>query len=33
MCRQGANLGFGDVRELAEQVEAMIRDGAGLGHR
>ena len=30
---QGANLGFGDVRELAEQVQAMVRDGAGLGHR
>jgi len=30
---QGANLGFGDVLELGEQVEAMVRDGAGLGHR
>jgi len=30
---QGANLGFGDVLELGEQVQAMVRDGAGLGHR
>lgn len=30
---QGANLGFGDVRELMEQVQDMVLDGAGLGHR
>jgi len=30
---QGANLGFGDVRELAERVQDMVMDGAGLGHR
>lgn len=30
---QGANLGFGDVRELTDQVQAMVLDGAGLGHR
>ena len=30
---QGANLGFGDVCELANQVQAMVLDGAGLGHR
>jgi len=30
---QGANLGFGDVCELADQVQGMILDGAGLGHR
>ena len=30
---QGANLGFGDVCELADQVQRMILDGAGLGHR
>jgi len=30
---QGANLGFGDVCELADQVQGMVLDGAGLGHR
>ena len=30
---QGANLGFGDVCELANQVQGMVLDGAGLGHR
>jgi len=30
---QGANLGFGDVCELADQVQRMVLDGAGLGHR
>jgi len=29
---QGVNLGFGDVRELVEQIEAMVMNGAGLGH-
>merc|ERR1712192_319327 len=30
---QGANLGFGDVCELADQVQEMVLVGAGLGHR
>ena len=30
---QGANLGFGDVCELANQIQGMVLDGAGLGHR